>query len=115
MVIVDASRATTAGWVTIAATKGAGRSSSVTRTSRLLIHVFETVGAQSIQYRVQASNDVDFDGVETLADVLGNVAWTVAASGSDFQTICDCWGWIRVQVTNGTGIGAARCIITGSN
>ena len=108
-VIADESQATTAGWVTIASTK------FFQEFAKLLIHVFETVGAQSIQYRVQASNDVDFDGVETLQDSLGNAAWTVAASGSDFQSLCDCWGWVRVQVINGDGIGAARCIITGSN
>ena len=108
-VIQDESAATTAGYVTIASTK------FYQEFAKLLIHVFETGGAQSIIYRVQASNDVDFDGVETLADAEENVTWTVAASGSDFQTICDCWGWVRVQVINGSGIGAARCIITGSN
>ena len=108
-VIDDASQATTAGWVTIATTQ------FYAEFAKLLVHVFETGGAQSIQYRVQASNDVDFDGVETLEDVDGNVAWTVAASGSDFQSLCDCWGWVRVQVINGSGIGTARCIITGSN
>ena len=108
-VIQDVVQATTAAWVTIASTK------FTSEFAKLLVHVFETVGAQSIQYRIQASNDVDFDGVETLADRFGNVAWTVAASGSDFQSICGCWGWIRVQVANGTGVGVARCIITGSN
>jgi len=108
-VIKDISQATTAGWVTIV---------TITRGeewSRLLIHVLETAGAQSIQYRVQASNDSTFAGVETLADADGNVAWTVAASGSDFQSLCDCWGWVRVQVINGTGVGTARCIMSVSN
>ena len=108
-VIKDASQATTAAWATIASTR------LYSEFAKLLIHVFETGGAQSIRYRIQASNDVDFDGVETLTDSLGNAAWTIAASGSDFQTVCDCWGWIRVQVANGSGIGAARCIISGSN
>lgn len=106
--IVDATQATTAGWVTIASTK------VFSQFAKLLIHVFETGGAQTIQYRVQASNDPDFDGVETLADRYGNVAWTIAASGSDFQTICDCWDYVRVQVINGDGIGTARCLISGS-
>ena len=108
-VIIDATQATTAGWVTIGTIK------FTQQFDRLLIHIFETVGAQSIQYRVQASNDVDFDGVETLEDADGNAAWTVAASGSDFQSLCDCWGWVRVQVINGDGIGTARCIITGTS
>lgn len=108
-VIEDQSRATTAGWVTIVSLRVTGE------FAKLLIHVFETGGAQTIQYRVQASNDAAFGGLETLADSVGNVAWTVAASGSDFQTLCDCWSWVLVQVINGDGVGAARCIVTGSN
>ena len=108
-IIQDESAATTAAYVTLASTR------FDEAFDQLLIHVFETGGAQSITYRVQASNDADFDGVETLTDSAGDAAWTVAASGSDFQTICDCWGWVRVQVINGSGIGAARCIISGGN
>ncbi len=107
-IVADETQATTAGWVTIASVI------FLTLFTKLLIHVFETAGAQTIQYRVQVSNDVDFAGVETLADADGNVAWTVAASGSDWQTLCDCWKYVRVQVINGDGIGTARCIITGS-
>ena len=107
-VIDDVTANTTAGWVTIISTQ------FYNEFAKLLVHVFETAGAQTIQYRVQASNDSGFAGVETLADSAGNVAWTVAASGSDFQSICDCWGWIRVQVTNGSGVAGARCIISGT-
>ena len=108
-IIQDESQATTAAYVTIASTRVTGE------FAKLLFHVFETGGAQSITYRIQASNDVDFDGVETLADQAGNTSWTIAASGSDYQSLCDCWGWVRVQVINGSGIGAARCIISGGN
>ncbi len=107
-IVADHTQNTTAGWVTIISNKFS------TMFTKLLIHVFELAGAQSIQYRVQASNNAEFDGVETLADKEGNVAWTVAASGSDFQTLCDCWNYVRVQVMNGTGVGKARCTITGS-
>ncbi len=106
-IIVDVTQDTTAGWVTIAST-------NFLSNTKLLIHVFELAGAQTIQYRVQASSNAEFDGVETLADREGNIAWTVAASGSDFQTLCDCWNYVRVQVINGDGVGRARCIITGS-
>ena len=107
-ILVDATRNTTAGWVTIAS------SQFLTMFTKLLIHVYELAGAQSIQYRVQGSNNADFDGVETLEDREGNVTWTVAASASDYQTLCDCWNHIRVQVINGDGVGRARCTITGS-
>lgn len=107
-IVVDATQNTTGAWVTIVSNKFS------TMFTKLLIHVFELVGAQSIRYRVQASNNAEFDGVETLLDREGNVEWTVAASGSDFQTICDCWNYVRVQVRNGTGVGRARCTITGS-
>ena len=108
VLIADEAQATTAGWVTIASIN------FIPEFDKLLIHVFETGGAQSIQYRLQASNDSGFAGVETLADADGNVAWTIAASGSDWQTLCDCWNYVRVQVINGDGVGAARCSITGS-
>ena len=107
-IIADETQKTTAAWVTIA---------SITfyvMFTKLLIQVFETGGAQSIQYRVQASNDSGFAGVKTLADANDDVAWTVAASGVDWQTLCDGWRYIRVQVINGDGVGTARCIITGS-
>ncbi len=107
-ILVDETQNTTAGWMTIASSK------FFTMFTKLLFHVFETAGAQSIQYRVQASNNAEFDGVETLEDREGNVAWTVAASGTDYQTLCDCWNYIRVQIINGDGVGRARCIITGS-
>ena len=107
-IAVDETQNTTAGWVTIASIK------FLVMFTKLLIHVFELGGAQTIQYRVQASNNAEFDGVETLTDSRGNAAWTVAASGSDFQTLCDCWNYVRVQVINGDGVGRARCIITGS-
>lgn len=108
ILLADETQNTTAGWETIASIK------FISEFTKLLIHIFELGGAQSIQYRVQGSNDDGYARVVTLEDRYGNVAWTIAALGVDFQTLCDCWGYVRVQVINGTGIGTARCIITGS-
>ena len=79
-VIQDVTLDTTGAWVTIASTK------FYSEFAKLLIHIYETVGTNSFAYRVQGANNVDFDGAETLADSVGTAQWTVAASGSDFDS-----------------------------
>jgi len=83
---------------------------------RLLIHVINlNVYGSAIRYRVQVSNDSGFAGVETLTDEDGNAYWTVAAGAADWQTLCDCWQYVRVQIVLDTApnVENVRCIITG--
>jgi len=92
---------TVAGWVTALTTK------FYSEFRRLVFQVTETGGANPIEYRVHGAMTSDFANFETLDDALGTTVFDVAAGANEYQTLCDCWPYVRVQVRNDGGGGAA--------
>lgn len=81
---------------TTAAAYATAKCLNVMNYSKILFHILETGGAQSLKYKVEAS-------------VCGSV-WhevvaetTVAASADEYETITDAWSLVRVRVVDGSG------------
>jgi len=106
-IIQTQSGVTIAGWVTAITTK------FYSEFRRLLIQVTETGGVNPIEYRVHGAMAADFVNFETLDDALGTTVFDVAAGANEYETLCDCWPWVRVQVRNdGGGANAGAYTIT---
>jgi len=69
--------------------------------NKMLIHILETGGAESMIYRIQGS----VDGTNYVIIV---AATNVAASGEEYETFTDAWRRLRVQVIDDSGHAAYR-------
>ena len=109
-VIETFSGATVAAWTTVITV------TFFQEFRRLVIQVAETGGANPIDFRVLASMNADMSAYEILEDALGNAAFDVAAGTNEYETLCDCWPYIAVQLRNdggGANIGAYTVTISG--